>query len=923
MDKSKGKKSADKAKEQFDAQLEANEAQVDANESVIQSQLDDDLDDNLDGGMSSGMDPSDDGRAKGTDAANLENAETGGVNKNQAKFPIIGIGASAGGLEALQEFFDNMIPDPGAAFVVIQHLSPDYKSFMGELLGRHTSIPIEVVKDKTKVEINHIYLIPPKMNMTIRGGVLYLKEIVGRSLNLPIDIFFRSLAEDQQNNAVAIILSGTGSDGTLGIRAIKEFGGVTMVQDDQTAKFDGMPRSSISTGMVDLVLSPDELAKELANYIKHPIINHTSPVEDQLMQNQSLYNKIIAILHEAKNVDFSTYKQNTIIRRLEKRISINRFVKVIDYVSYLAATPKEINALFNDLLIGVTRFFRDEKAFEVLADSILPSIFERHVDKSEIRIWVPGCSTGEEAYTVAMLIKDYMLRNSILNDVKIFATDIDEDSLNYAGAGFYPSNISADVPPKYLTKYFVRHDNGYQINDNIRRMIIFARHNVIDEPPFSKLDMVSCRNLLIYIDLETQQKILSTFHVCLKPDGVLFLGSSESLGKIADGFDILDSKAKIFKKRNRFKPEFYPASSMSMPLHRNRTELMVQNAGNLLKQGSRHLSYVFEDIVNAFLPPSVIIDANYNILYFIRNAGDFLQLPQGEMTANLLKMLPKEVSVAVSSVIRRAEKKKNSIISTEIATKNQQLNITCKRIITSDDDFSCYYISFAEQVIKNSPQIEVKSLPQDLSNQYQERIEELEREIQHKNESLQATVEELETSNEELQSSNEELIASNEELQSTNEELQSVNEELYTVNAEHLRKIDEMTELNSDYDNLLNNTQIGTLFLDKNLVIRKVSKVACEITNILQADVGRPIHHLALSALYPSFLNDVDKVSESLDSIERELPYKNKVYLMRIVPYRTKDNAVKGIIITFVEFSSLKGAVPAVGDKADKKSKGK
>lgn len=841
-----------------------------------------------------------------TEAANFENMETGGVNKNQAEFPIVGIGASAGGLEALQEFFDNMIPDPGAAFVVIQHLSPDYKSFMGELLGRHTTIPIQVVRDKTKIEINHIYLIPPKMNMTIRGGVLYLKEIVGRSLNLPIDIFFRSLAEDQQSNAVGIIMSGTGSDGTLGIRAIKEFGGMTMVQDDQTAKFDGMPRSSISTGMVDLVLSPDDLAKELANYIKHPIINHTSPVEDQLMQNQSLYSKIIAILHEAKNVDFSTYKQNTIVRRLEKRISINRFVKVIDYVSYLATTPKEINALFNDLLIGVTRFFRDEKAFDILADSILPTIFEKHTDKSEIRVWVPGCSTGEEAYTIAILIKDYMLRNSILNDIKIFATDIDEDSLNFASSGFYPNNISADVPPKYLAKFFTRHDNGYQINDSIRRMIIFARHNVIDEPPFSKLDMVSCRNLLIYIDLETQLQILSTFHVCLKPDGILFLGSSESLGKIADGFDILDSKAKIFKKRNRFKPEFYPASSMSVPLHRNRTEMSLVSAGNLLKQGSRHLSYVFEDIVNAFLPPSVIIDSNYNILYFIRNAGDFLQLPQGEMTANLLKMLSKEVAVAVSSVIRRAEKKGGEIISMEIVTPKQELNIICKRVITADEEFSCYYISFAEQPAKNVPLTKKECIPIDLNNQYQERIEELEREIQHKNESLQATVEELETSNEELQSSNEELIASNEELQSTNEELQSVNEELYTVNAEHLRKIEEMTELNADYDNLLNNTQIGTLFLDKDLVIRKVSKVATDITNILQSDIGRSVHHLALSSLYPTFLKDVDKVNETLQSIEREIPFHNKVYFMRIVPYRTKEKAVKGIIITFIEFTALK-----------------
>lgn len=577
-------------------------------------------------------------------------------------------------------------------------------------------------------------------------------------------------------------------------------------------------------------------------------------------------------------------------------------MKVLDYVSYLAATPKEINALFNDLLIGVTRFFRDEKAFEALATSILPVIFEKHTDKSEIRIWVTGCSTGEEAYTIAILLKEYMVKNSILNDIKIFATDIDEDSLNYAGTGFYPSNISADVPQNLLTRYFTRHDNGYQINDSIRRMIIFARHNVIDEPPFSKLDLVSCRNLLIYIDLETQQKILSTFHVCLKPDGLLFLGSSESLGKLADGFDILDSKAKLFQKRNRFKPEFLPASSMALPLHRTRSESSVSGSGSAMRHGSKRLTSVFESIINTFLPPSVIVDSAYNVLYSIGEASSFMRLPRGQMTANFLKMLPQEISVAVSSLIRRAEKKNGEVVATEVIFSKRQVNVQCKHIVVVEDEIPCFYLSFEEIPIKENKKLKAHTVPIELNLQYQERIEELEREIQHKNESLQATVEELETSNEELQSSNEELIASNEELQSTNEELQSVNEELYTVNAEHLRKIEEMTELNADYDNLLNNTQIGTLFLDKNLVIRKVSKVASEVTNILEADVGRPLHHLSLSSLYAGFMKDVDHVNETQEIVEHQLEFHNTVYLMRIVPYRTKERSVKGIIITFVEY---------------------
>lgn len=847
-------------------------------------------------------------------------AASGSLNASQSavakkSFPIVGIGASAGGLEALQEFFDSMPPSPGAAFVVVQHLSPDYKSFMGELLARHTSIPIDIVSDNVAIEIDHIYLIPPKMNMTISGGKLHLKEIEGRALNLPIDIFFRSLAADQENNAIGIILSGTGSDGTLGIRAIKESGGVIMVQDDQTAKFDGMPRSSISTGMVDLVLSPSLLAEELANYVRHPFINKNVAIESQLLQNQNVFNKIITTLHDVKNVDFSNYKQNTLIRRLEKRISINRFEKVTDYVSYLMVTPKEISALFNDMLIGVTRFFRDEKSFEILATAIIPAIFEQHTDKTEIRIWVPACSTGEEVYTIAILFKEFMTKNNIVKEVKIFATDIDEESLAFAGVGLYPGNITADVPSNILAKHFMRKESGsYQVNDNIRRMIIFARHNIIDEPPFSKLDLVSCRNLLIYLNIDVQQKILSTFHVCLRNDGFLFLGSSESLGKLAEGFDTIDNKSKLFRKRNRYKPAAIPISSLTTPLHRNRSEMMRgQNLLGSTQAGNKQVASFFENIVQNFLPPSVIIDSQYNILYSIHDVGKFLKLPKGQITTNLLRMLPKDASVIVSSIIRRVDKNSSGEVKADItASSLSKLNITvtCSRFVTEEDDYPYFLISFKEKEAqsRNVTDAETPGLS-NMNLQYQARIEELEREIQHKNESLQATVEELETSNEELQSSNEELIASNEELQSTNEELQSVNEELYTVNSEHIRKIEELTELNADYDNLLKNTSIGNLFLDRSLIIRKVSDVATQITDVLASDIGRPIQHLALNSMYPSFLEDVEKVVDTLEPIEKEIKLGDaKWYFTRLTPYRTKDHAVDGLIITFVDISGLKKA---------------
>jgi two-component system CheB/CheR fusion protein len=841
--------------------------------------------------------------------------ETINTDYHKEGFPIVGVGASAGGLEALQDFFDNMPDKPGVAFVIVQHLSPDYKSFMNELLARHTSIPIQVVTDNTQIEINHIYLIPPKMNMTISRGKLFLKEIIGRHLNLPIDIFFRSLAADQENNAIGIVLSGTGSDGTLGIRAIKESGGVTMAQNDETAKFDGMPKSSVSTGMVDFVLSPKDLAQELVNYAQHPfVMNADKSVEAQLLQNQNVYNKMIAILHDTKNVDFSNYKQNTIIRRLEKRISINRFEKVTDYISYLAVTPKEITALFNDLLIGVTRFFRDEESFEKLSTSVIPEIFAMHTDRSEIRIWVPACSTGEEAYSIAILFKEYMSKNNLIKDIKIFATDIDDDSITYAGLGLYPSNITADVPNDILSKYFVRKDNGFQINENIRHMIIFARHNVIEEPPFSKLDLISCRNMLIYLNIDVQYRILSTYHMCLRNDGYLFLGSSESLGKLSEGFDIINSKAKLFKKKNKFHPDALPIASNSATMYHSRSSMMqIHNSVDNYISTNRQLNAVFEGIASHYLPPSVIIDSQCNIIYTIHDIGKYVHLPNGLITTNLLKMLDKEVAVIVSSLVRRAEKITDEIFFDDLKSSadNTKYSVYCRKFNGEDEDMSYYLISFVEK--KNTGteddfEKEANSISISMDHQYQERIEELEREVQQKNESLQATVEELETSNEELQSSNEELIASNEELQSTNEELQSVNEELYTVNSEHIKKIEELTLLNADFDNTLRNTNIGSLFLDRKKVIRKVSEVASSITNILTSDIGRPIHHLALDSLYTGFKNDIDKVNDTLEEIEREVGSGSKWYLMRMVPSRTAENAVNGIIITFVEITRLKNS---------------
>ncbi|NVO18494.1 MAG: PAS domain-containing protein [Bacteroidetes bacterium] len=826
-------------------------------------------------------------------------------------FPVVGIGASAGGLEALQEFFKSMPEDPGVAFIIVQHLSPDYKSLMDELLARHTKMVIHRVEDGMMVEENHIYLIPPRMNMTIFHGKLLLTEQApGRSLNLPIDIFLRSLAKDQEKNAIGIILSGTGSDGTLGIRAIKEFGGIAMVQDDQSAKFDGMPRSSISTGMVDLILPPAKLADELVNYVKHPLIRKTEQIEHQINKDENQLSKVISILRDHRGVDFSNYKEATIIRRLEKRISINRFDQIDDYVRFLADNPKEINFLFNELLIGVTRFFRDEDAFNKLSDEVLGNLFKQISENDALRLWVAGCSTGEEAYSIAILLKEYMQKNSILKDVKIFATDIDTRSLEYAGTGLYPDSIASDISPDRINKYFTHKGERYQVNDSIRSMVIFARHNILQDPPFSKIDLISCRNLLIYLNNHVQQKVLAMFYLSLVPSGYLFLGSSESLGNMSDGFTIIDNKSRIYRHQPGFRP--YMIDSLGIaPAQKLRAEL--KNSDSYIPRSKVklvNLESIFSEILGDFAPPSVIVDENLDIVHTIHQVSKFVTLPVGQVSLNLIKMLPKELGILVSSLLRRAEKSKQEVVLEKIEVPeliDKLLTISCKKIADKKSGDLFYIVSFIENERK-SKTLPIRSIKKiDVNEQYQERIEELERELQYKSENLQAAVEELETSNEELQSSNEELIASNEELQSTNEELQSVNEELYTVNSEHLKKIEELTEANADMDNLLKNTHIGTLFLDRDLTIRKVNKVASELTNILNTDIGRPIHHLSYDHLYKNFIADVQAVIESLKAINVEVQDKHKNwYLMRIIPYRTAENAVDGIIITFVDTTSLR-----------------
>ncbi|NBC84099.1 MAG: PAS domain S-box protein [Bacteroidetes bacterium] len=837
---------------------------------------------------------------------------------DQHTFTVVGIGASAGGLEALQEFFMNMPLNTGLTFVVIQHLSPDYKSLMDELLARYTKLQIRKAQDGMTIEKDTIYLIPPRKNLTIFHHTLYLEDQQNeKALNLPIDIFFRSLANEMKNRAIGIILSGTGSDGTLGIRSIKEVGGMVMVQDNQSAKFDGMPRSSISTGLVDYIVPPEQMPKELMDYLQHPFTEKSKSIEKVVSQNIDTFTKIMYTLRDHTGIDFSYYKKNTIIRRLERRLSVNRFNNLEQYLKLINESTREKDILYRELLIGVTRFFRDKESFDIIRNTILPQLF-KDKNRKNLRFWSVGCSTGEEAYSLAILVSEYFEHANLKVDFKLFATDIDRNSIEFAGAGYYPDNIVSDIDPELLSKYFKRKDNGYQVNESIRKCIVFAVHNVLSDPPFSKMDMISCRNLFIYFQPEIQERVLSMFYFSLNIDAFLFMGSSETIGDMNKAFEAVDTKNKIFRYKRGYKPEL----NHDIPLPTvTRQENHLHEAQFIHRNGNARQEFISEMVENIFVPPSMVIDQNNQLVRILNDANQFLHFPKGAFTQDIFKMIDDNLKIILRNMIRNLKSGKKEVIYENITHLAGQKDLNLKvlgRTIEEPRKNEVFYLFSFVTSRKEENNVTVESI--DVGTQSEERINDLERELQSTRENLQLTVEELETSNEELQSSNEELIASNEELQSTNEELQSVNEELYTVNSEYQNKIEELTQLNNDINNLLKNTNIGTLYLDRKLCIRKFTPLVSEITNIMEMDICRPIYHLDLSRLYDHFLDDINEVLEKLQPRENEIYLSKKElwYLLRIRPYRTEDNAIDGIIITFTDITTLKNAkqeADLIGDR--------
>jgi len=834
------------------------------------------------------------------------------AKKSRSDFYVVGIGTSAGGLEALEKFFTNMPPDDQMAFIVVQHLSPDYESHMVELLSKYTPLKVYQARDGMEVEPKNIYLIPRRKNMTIFKGRLYLVEYGrGQGLNLPIDIFFESLAKDQGEKSIGIVLSGTGSDGTRGIRAIKEAGGMVMAQDD-SARFDGMPRSAVSTQLVDYVIPPEEMAGNLLSFIKHPCLNRDPSLPLVIADDQVPLEKLFAILRTQTGIDFSEYKPSTILRRISRRMSINQIDEFVDYLKFLEHSPTENQTLYKEFLISVTRFFRDPEAFDLIKKKVIPALLKGKEPKAQIRVWVPGCATGEEAYSLAILFQEYMQETGQHVDIKIFATDIDQDALAFAARGNYPESILADVSHTRLRDFFIKRGSSYEILRHVRAMVVFAYQNLIKDPPFSRIDLVSCRNLLIYLQPNLQKNVMGLFQFALKPYGYLLLGSSETVGEYADIF---------VSHYNRWKIYRYEADAPPPP-----REIIYQRPATPQKQiypapqttDWHSNDTILRSLVEQMMPPCVIVDEKQTVIHAFGGARDYLEAPIGyQVDLNIMNMTRSELTLPLSTALHRTLQNQEDVTYNHIrlgkGIKEKYINLTTRLFWERNNRQSLILILFEEsnyQPVEPAPTEKF-----DIDQGAAQRIEDLEHQLQYTKENLQATIEELETSNEELQATNEELLAANEELQSTNEELQSVNEELTTVNNEYQLKIRELTRLNNDINNLLSATDIGTIFLDANMVVRRFTPAVQNAVNLLEQDINRPFKHISHNLLDFDLHIEAQQVLETKTSIERELKSRdNRWHILKIHPYVTHAQQADGVVISLIDITPRHQAEQEIDD---------
>lgn len=821
---------------------------------------------------------------------------------------IIGIGASAGGLEALQQFFSCMPPNSGLSFVVVQHLSPDYKSLMADILGKHTEMAVYQAENDMTVEPDTVYLIPPKKFITIKNGRLLLTDYEPVTLNHPIDIFFTSLAEEKKEHSIVVVLSGTGTDGTNGVKAVKEHGGLVIAQAPESAKFDGMPRSVISTGLADFVLSPEEIAEEILNFsntstLLRPLRSDSlMSDEDNLFSEEETLSHIYAILKNASSIDFTYYKRSTILRRIERRMLVTHTASLTEFARLLGDNPEEVQVLVKEILIGVTNLFRDPAFFEKLKYNAIYKIVERAKEDEPIRVWSAGCSTGEEAYSIAILFHEVMEELSVKRDVKIFATDVDGRAIEQAGKGIFSENIIDDVTPTRLAKHFLKVGDQYQISKEIRRMIVFATHNMFSDPPFGKLDLISCRNVMIYFQPVMRRGLFAIFHQALKNGGFLFLGKSETAGEYVNLFKPVCSAEKIYVHKAEGKVEDLAPPAFNIPNIHNISMKSIRAGMRQSEETAVENRYV--RFLERHLPATVVLSADDTVLHFFGNYSDYLALAPGRASLNFFHMLSKDLSLVSATALSRCRSEHTAITYTDIVVDcpagRRTISLTVEPIPDSaDEDDGLVAVIFQE---RTAPDIEGEVEKFDLDATAAHRIADLEREFQESQNDLRATIQRLETVNGELQAANEELLTANEELQSSTEELQSVNEELYTVNTEHQLKLDELTMMTDDLSNFLSSTMIGILFVDSNLNIRKFTEYVGREFQLMEHDIGRPIQIFAHSFPDEEIERDCQSVLKDLTSIDREITAMNgRSYTLRIAPYRTTENSIRGLVITIID----------------------
>jgi two-component system CheB/CheR fusion protein len=829
---------------------------------------------------------------------------------------IVGIGASAGGLESLEHLFAEMPPDTGMAFIVVQHLSPDFRSLMDELIARHSEMPVRLAENGVLVEANHIYLMPPRKEMIIRERRLILTDKdPTQGLSLPIDQFFRSLAQDQGPQAVAIVLSGSGSDGSRGIIDIKRGGGMVLAESVASAKFDGMPLSAQATGVVDDARTPRDLARILCGLPPLEAVDDTEPLSEDPAMDATL-----RLLRDQFGIDFSLYKTSTVARRIQRRVDLLRVDSIAAYVEQLHADADELNTLYQDLLIGVTQFFRDPEAFETLEREVIPQILERVPPAQELRLWIAGCATGEEAYSLAMMFYEQLAARQRPINLKILATDVHPASLEFASAGIYGDDQLSNVTPERLERFFTRRSSGYQISQELRQLIVFARHNVLKDAPFTKMNFISCRNMLIYLQPQAQRTVLSLFHFGLSTGGVLFMGASESPGALSDEFTPVDDHWKIYRKRR----DVHLLSQVRLPLGRRPTGRRTAVPIDLPRSSGADplILATYDQLLDEFMPPSFLIDEQRCLIDSFGGAERLLRVRRRRISTSILDLMEGELRTVVAGAIQRAFKEQTRIEYTGVrigdADGERRCTITVRPMTHPRTGVRNLLITFGDtaeaQRPSDTPAQPLETVSVDKASH--ERMKTLETDLAYTRETLQATIEELETSNEEMQATNEELVASNEELQSTNEELHSVNEELYSVNAEYQQKIAELKELNTDMQHLLEGTDVGTLFLDRDLRIRRFTPRIASVFHIVEHDVGRQIGDFSNNIERDTMMQDIERARRDGTTLEVEVrDTAGTPYFLRILPYRltsAKDDdparrsrEPEGVVLTLTDISAL------------------